>query len=106
MKYPPCKVCRHSKAKHGMVEQSTYVGWHKRRGKKLSPHCYACWNLLVYGPTYDWEYDIDTEKVNNYHEYEADNLRFLEHKSRRYEKTHKERHEQQDVPVIPCSNTK
>lgn len=100
MKYPPCKVCRHSKAKHSVIKALDYVKCSRRRKRVDSPHCLACWSFLVYGPSQDWEYDVEVGKVNNWHTYEADNLRFLEHKSRRYDETHKMRHEQQEVPGI------
>ena len=87
MKFPPCKHCKHSKSKHVTVEVSQYVGWHKRRKIVKSLRCVDCYNYTWFGPTYEWEYNIDGENVDHRHEYEGDNLAFLEHKSRRFDAT-------------------
>lgn len=86
MKFPPCKKCKHSKSKHQTVEVLEYVGWHKRRQIKEQTRCIDCYNFWWYGPTYEWEYEIDKEAeetIPRGHTYEGDNLAFLELKSRR-----------------------
>lgn len=87
MKFPPCKICKHSKSKHGKVETSTYVGWHKRRKMVESLRCTDCYNLHWFGPTYEWEYEFDATNIEWGHEYQGDNLALLELKSRRHDMT-------------------
>lgn len=83
MKFPPCKHCKHSKSKHGTASVSKYTGWHQRRKIVEMARCFDCDKFLVYGPTYEWEFDIVATSVRPHHEYEGDNLAFLELKARR-----------------------
>jgi len=85
MKFPPCKHCKHSKSKHGKAQISIHIGWHKRRRIVDVNRCFDCDKFLMYGPTYEWEYDVNTVSVKPHHNYEGDNLALLELKSRRHE---------------------
>ncbi len=81
--HPKCKDCGHSKTKHGTALVGKYVGWHKRRKIVEVLRCFDCDKFLVYGPTYEWEFDVVAENVRPAHEYRPDNLGYLE---RKYEK--------------------
>jgi len=87
MKFPPCKYCKHSKSKHGIAKVWQHMGWRKRRKIVEMERCFDCDKFLVYGPTYEWEYEVRSIGVNPHHVYEGDNLAFLEHKSRRHDLT-------------------
>jgi len=90
--HPKCIDCGHSKSKHGTIQLSQYVGYRKRRKIVDVPSCHDCWNFLVYGPTYEWEYDIDVTKiqVENKHTYRPNNLGYLERKYEKFHRLHKE----------------
>jgi hypothetical protein len=64
MQYPKCITCKHSKTKH----RTLYLGG----------ICDDCFSFLQFGPTYDWEIDLDYKHVNYSHPYIPDNLSYIE----------------------------
>lgn len=93
--HPKCKHCKHSKSKHGLGLVSKYAGYRKRRQVVAMPRCFDCDKFLVYGPTYEWEFDVVAINVRPHHEYTPeDNLVYLE---RKYEKAAKRNKESQEV---------
>jgi len=63
--YPKCRTCGHSKTKH--VPLFNYPGF-----------CRDCWTIVLEGPQYEWEIDMNLTKINMYHKYTPDNLTYIE----------------------------
>jgi hypothetical protein len=97
--YPKCKDCKHSKSKHGVALVSTYVGWHKRRKTTEVLRCFDCDKFLVYGPTYEWEFDVVATNVRPHHEYRPDNLGYLEHKYEKAEQRSRQKPQETESQV-------
>lgn|SRR6185295_5293433 len=95
--HPKCKDCGHSRSKHGLAKVGKYVGYRKRRKIIELPTCFDCDSFVFYGPTYDWEYDIAVESVQPRHEYQPDNLKYLESKYEKFEKAHRSIQENKEV---------
>ena len=95
--HPKCKDCGHSKTKHGTQLIKQYVGWHKRRKITERLCCFDCNKFLIYGPTYEWEYDVDPNAIRLSHEYRPDNLGYLEHKYEKYEKANRRNQNSQEA---------
>jgi len=91
--HPKCRDCGHSKSKHGIALVRTYVGWHKRRKVVEMSRCFDCDKFLVYGPNYEWEFDVVATNVKPHHDYRPDNLGYLERKSERFDRLHKKTEE-------------
>ena len=87
--HPKCKDCGHSRSKHGLAKVSRYVGWHKRRKIVELLTCFDCDSFIFFGPKYDWEYDIAVDNVKPRHEYQPDNLGYLERKYEKFEKANR-----------------
>jgi ribosomal protein L37AE/L43A len=66
MAYPKCQHCGHSRTKHIRSFSDVFV-------------CNDCSSYIQFGPTYEWEFDADPQKVSNYvHAYHPDNLSYIE----------------------------
>lgn len=61
MRYPPCKICKHSKSQHDRN------------------FCADCQSFYLFGPKYEYEIDMEnTLKWDVHHPYLPDNLSYIE----------------------------